>query len=121
MRLIASWTPDQEPGTEMPTELQWEDGTPASLDDYRAHFLDTHSLHEGKDGGMEWHMYPDILGEIVYDVFAKDWVVRSPGLPTVALEVHDPDATDDRLTTELFSLPIVYRATIVRCPGSVRP
>jgi hypothetical protein len=53
MRLIASWTPDQDPATEIPTSLKWDDGAPATVDDYRAHFLDTHSLHASGDGGME--------------------------------------------------------------------
>jgi hypothetical protein len=65
-------------------------------------------------------MFPDVVGEVAYDEYAEDWVVRSPGTKTTALQLHDPDASDDQITTELFSLPIVYRARIVRCPGSVR-
>jgi hypothetical protein len=121
MRLIAKWSPEQEPAYEEPSKVVWEDGSSATVADYRAHLLDSHSLHASDDGGMECHMYPDIVGEVIYDMFAKSWVVRSPGLTTAALELHDPDATDDEITTELFSLPIVYRANIVRCPGSVRP
>ena len=72
MRLIASWTSDQEPGTEMPTTLKWEDGTPATLDDFAQHQLDTRTLVAGRDGGMEQHFFPDVFAEIVFDEFAKD-------------------------------------------------
>ena len=45
MRLIARWKPEQESAYEMPSAIMWEDDTPATMDDYRAHELDTHSLH----------------------------------------------------------------------------
>jgi hypothetical protein len=54
---------------------------------------------------------------VVFDRFAKDWVVRGPGVNTAALELHNPDATDDQITTELYTFPIVYRAKIVRLKG----
>src|SRR5580700_10916414 len=37
MRLIATWTKDQDVGTELPSSLKWEDGTVATLDDYEKH------------------------------------------------------------------------------------
>lgn len=101
--------------------LIWEDGSPATMADYREHLLDTHSLHEGGDGGMENHMYPEIVAEVVYDPFAGDWVVRGPDAITAALELHDPNATDDQIIGELFTFPTVYRAKIVRSPGSATP
>jgi hypothetical protein len=119
MRLIARWKPEQESAYEMPSAIMWEDDTPATMDDYRAHELDTHSLHGTRDGGMERHMYPEIAAVVVYDPFAKDWVVKGPSVITTALDLHDPDATDDQITTELFGLPVVYRAKIVRHEGPV--
>ena len=117
MRLIASWTPDQEPSTEMPTTLKWEDGTPATFDDFAKHELDTYTLVAGQHGGIEQHIFPDIVAEVVYDEFAKDWIVKGPGVVTAALALHDPGATDDQITTELFTFPVVYRAKIVRTPA----
>jgi hypothetical protein len=88
------------------------------MDDYRAHELDTHSLHGTRDGGIECHMYPEIVAEVIYDPFAGDWVVKGPSVITTALDLHDPDATDDQITAELFALPVVYRATITRTSAS---
>lgn len=116
MRLIATWTSDQNPATEMPRSLKWDNGTPATMDDYRAHSLDTHSLHASGDGGMECHMFPDLVAEVVYDWFANDWVVKGRGVVTAALELHNPNATNEQITAELFTFPIVYRAKIVRSP-----
>jgi hypothetical protein len=119
MRLIASWTPDQDPSTEMPTAVKWEDGTPATLDDFAKHQLDTYTLRTGRDGGMERHIFPSISVEVVYDWFAKDWVMKGSGVITAALELHNPDATDVQITAELFTFPVVYRANIVRTPAVV--
>ena len=119
MKLIAKWKREEEPAHNEPSTLVWEDGAPATMDDYRAHFLDTHSLREGDDGGMECLMFPEVVAEVVYDRFANDWVVKGPDVVTAALELHSPDATDEDITTELFTFPIVYRAKIVRHQGFV--
>jgi hypothetical protein len=103
----------------MPTSLEWEDGTPATLDDFARHQLDTYTLQAGRHGRTEQHFFPDIVAEGVFDWFAKDWVVRGPGVNTAALELHNPDATDDQIITELYTFPIVYRAKIVRLKGLV--
>ena len=118
VRLIVKWTSKQDPAYEEPSSLSWENGSPATVADYREHQLDTHSFHEGDDGGLECHMYPDIIGEVIYDSFAKDWVVRGRDIITTALELHDPDSTDDQITTELFGLNVVYRAKITRTPAA---
>ncbi len=34
MRLIATWRLDQEPSTDAPVKLRWEDGTPATMADF---------------------------------------------------------------------------------------
>lgn len=61
MKLIAKWKCEEEPAYNEPSALVWEDGSPATMDDYQAHLLDTHSLHEGADGGMECHMLFDLM------------------------------------------------------------
>lgn len=101
MRLIAVWTRDQDVGTEMPNTMKWDDGTPATMDDFAKHRLDTHTLVAGRNGGMEQHFYPDIVARVEYDWFARDWVVKGSGVTTTALQLHNPDATDDEITTEL--------------------
>jgi hypothetical protein len=114
MRLIATWTKDQDVGTELPSSLKWNNGTPATLDDYERHQLDTHSLHASDDGGMESHMFPEIVAEVTFHRDVQDWVVTGPGVATVGLELHDPNAKDERIIAELYSFPLVFRANIVR-------
>lgn len=114
MRLTATWKPDQDAAMDMPDSLKWEDGTPATVDDFARHQLDTHTLRPGRHGQIEQHFFPDLVAEVVYDRFANDWVVKGPGVITAALELHNPDATDDQITAQLFTFPMVYRAKIVR-------
>jgi hypothetical protein len=114
MRLIATWTKDQDVGTELPSSLKWEDGTVATLDDYEKHQLDTHSLHAHDDGGMECHMFGDIVAEVTFDRYAQDWVVTGPDIASVGLELHDPNAKDEQIIAELYTFPLVYRADIIR-------
>ncbi|MGC1784734.1 MAG: hypothetical protein WA708_19615 [Acidobacteriaceae bacterium] len=98
----------------MPNSLTWEDGTPATVHDFARHQLDTHTLRSGRNGEIEQHFFPDIVAEVEYDWIAKDWIVKGPGVTTTALELPNPDATDDQITAELYTFPIVYRARIVR-------
>jgi hypothetical protein len=114
MKLIATWKPDQDAAIEMPDSLKGEDGTSATVDDFVRHQLDTHTLRSGRHGQIEQHFFPDIVAEVIYDRFAKDWVVKGPRVITAALELPNPDATDDQITAQLFTLPIVYAAKIVR-------
>jgi hypothetical protein len=114
MRLIAKWKPKMEPAYDEPSSVVWEDGTAATLNDYRTHELDTHSSHASDDGGTECHMFPDIVAEVTFDRDARDWVVRGPGVATVGLELHDPNAKDEQIIAELYSFPMVFRANIVR-------
>jgi hypothetical protein len=114
MKLIAKWKPKLEPAHDEPSSVVWEDGTAATLNDYRTHELDTHSLHASDDGGTECHMFPDIVAEVTFDRDARDWVVRGPGFATVGLELNDPHAKDEQIIAELYTFPIVYRANIIR-------
>jgi hypothetical protein len=56
----------------------WEDGTPATPNDYRAHELDTRSLHATDNGGIECHMFPKIVAEVKFHRDEQDWVVTAP-------------------------------------------
>jgi hypothetical protein len=45
MKLIAKWKPELDSAYDEPSSLVWEDGTPATPNDYRTHEFDTHCLH----------------------------------------------------------------------------
>ena len=34
MKLIATWTLDQDPTTDEPIRVRWEDGSPATMEDF---------------------------------------------------------------------------------------
>lgn len=120
MILIASWTKDQDLSVEEPTSVRWEDGSPATLDDYRQHMMDTHKFICESVGRVELHMFPSIVAEVSFDVFAKAWRVSGRGVIPATLDITDPQAKDDEIIAELYTLPIVYRATIKRTAQSRR-
>jgi hypothetical protein len=114
MKLIASWTKDQDVSMEEPYLIKWGDGKAATLDDYRKHQLDTHTFRADESNNLERHIFPDIVAEVTFDRDAKDWVVRGRGVATVGLELNNPNAKDDEIIAELYTFPMVYRANIVR-------
>ena len=113
MKLIARWKREEEPGYDEPSTLVWEDGSPATIADYRAHELDTHSLHSSDDG-IERQMSPDIIAQVSFDPIVRDWVVRGEDVNPAALELHDTNATDGQILAEMFTFPTVYRHRVIR-------
>src|SRR6266481_581006 len=103
MKLIASWTMNQDASMDEPSSVKWGDGTAATLDDFRAHQLDTHTFRFDGSNHLERHMFPEIVAEVTFDRDAKDWVVRGPGVTTVGLELNDPNAKDDEIMAALYS------------------
>jgi hypothetical protein len=114
MKLIAKWKPNLEPAYDEPSSVVWEDGTAATLNDYRTHELDTHRLHASDDGGTECHMFPDIVAEIIFEPNVQDWVMRGQDVGTAALGLRDPAATDVEILAEIFTFPTIYKHTITR-------
>jgi hypothetical protein len=114
MKLIAKWKPELEPAYDEPSSVVWEDGTPATLNDYRTHELDSHSLHASDDGGMERHMFPEIVADVVFDSNVRDWVMRGRDVNPAVLGLHDPAVTDLEILTEIFTFPTVYRHRVIR-------
>jgi hypothetical protein len=114
MRLTARWTKDQDSSIEEPCSVRWSNGTAATLDDYRKHQLDTHTLRFDGPDYVELHMYPEIVAKVTFSRAVKDWVVSGPGIPTFGLELNNADAEDEQIIAELYTFPIVYRANIIR-------
>jgi hypothetical protein len=115
MKLIAKWKPQLEPAYDEPSSVFWEDGTAATVNDYRTHELDTHSLHASDDGGTECHMFPEIVAEVTFDRDVRDWVVRVPDVAAFGLELNNPCAKDEQIIAGLYTFPVVYSANIIRC------
>jgi hypothetical protein len=112
--LIASWARDQDFSVEDPRSVRWEDGSPATLNDYHEHLLDTQKVINEGDGDIELHMFPSIVAEVSFDTSVKAWVVTGRGVIPATLDVTDPQAKDDQIIADLSTFPIVYRAVIKR-------
>jgi hypothetical protein len=114
MALIARWAANQDPSIESPNSVHWENGTPATHEDYLLHMLDTHTLVDDGEDGTAIRMLPGIVAEVRYDHFAQTWAVGGIGVTPAALSLPDPNAPDDQIIAALHTLPTVYRPTIHR-------
>jgi len=114
MELIATWTSGQDPSVEDPYAVRWIDGTPATLDDYRRHSLDTHTFLPYAGDAIELRMFPGVVAEVRYDEADGHWMVNGPGVSPATLDLTDPNALNEQIIAELYTFPVVYRANIKR-------
>jgi hypothetical protein len=114
MELIAKWAKHQDSSMEEPYSVRWANGTPATVEDFKRHQVDTHCLRFDELGQVEQHFFPEIIAEATFDRDAKDWVVKGQGFATFGLELNDPEAKDEQIVAELYTFPTVYRTNIVR-------
>jgi hypothetical protein len=114
MELIASWTMNQDASMEEPCSVKWGDGTVATLDDFRAHQLDTHTFRFDGSNHLERHMFPGIVADVTFDANVHDWVMSGQDVNPAALGLNDPAATDEAILAEIFTFPTVYRHRITR-------
>jgi len=112
--LIARWVTNEDATIEPPHMLQWADGTPATLADYRKHLDDTHKWILHPPSIIERHVFPDIVADVRYDAAAGVWAVGGDGVQSAALGLNDPNAADDEILEELYTFPVIYRARIHR-------
>ncbi|RZU38829.1 hypothetical protein [Edaphobacter modestus] len=102
------------PSSEGPHSVGWEDGSPATLQDYREHAEDTYSLVVNRAQGFEQHIFPVIVGEVRFETNVGDWVVRGPGVVTAACDVKNPNAPDDEIYAAIATFPVAYKVRIIR-------
>lgn len=114
MNLIARWYGKNPDMNNPPEEVRWGNGIPATLDDYRQHGIYTSRIIESDAGYVEQVFEPDIVADVRFDSFAGHWTISGEGVQPEALFLNDPDATNEQIIAELFTLPIVYRARIHR-------
>jgi hypothetical protein len=48
--LVARWKPERDCSVDLPDTVYWSDGSPATMEDYLTHLLDTHTFSSGTDG-----------------------------------------------------------------------
>jgi hypothetical protein len=112
--LIARWTSTQDPAVDRPQAIFWDDGRPATHQDYLDHREDTHELLEGPDDNLERRMYPSLIADVRYDGYVQLWFVVPPDHEPLSLDLSDINATDDQIISTLYEFPMVYKARIWR-------
>lgn len=113
LTLVARWNLKQDPAVDMPISVFWENGRPATQQDYFEHRLDTHEL-VATSKGIEMKMYPGLSADVRYDSYARMWFVIPPDAEPISLDLSDFTATDEEITAALYQLPVVYRCVIHR-------
>jgi hypothetical protein len=114
MTLVASWSIEQDMSTEDPESVQWLDGRPSTAAVYRQHMLDTHTVLFDQSGRLEMHIFPSIVAAVRFDKDKGRWCASGRGVIPKTLDIADPNATDENIQAELYTYPIVYKATIIR-------
>src|SRR3954447_17599144 len=77
--LIARCARNRNPYLDNPNSLHWEDGTPATLEDYARHMASTHRyLQDETTGAVEMHMFPEVIANVRWDQTAGTWTVSGP-------------------------------------------
>jgi hypothetical protein len=114
MTLIARWATHEGSTLEPPHLVQWEDGTPATHDDYQKQIDSTHTWAVKSPGIIERRIFPDVVADVRFDALAGTGVLSAPGITPTSLDLTDQGATDDQITTELYTFPVIFRARIHR-------
>jgi len=113
--LIVHWGQAETADMQEPQEIKWDDGTPATLDDYIRLSSSTQCSH-GTERGMVTIFYSNVVAVASYDASKGHWVIQeqgSRGGPAQLLQTN-PAATDEELQYEIANHRVAYRTTINR-------
>lgn len=113
-RLTAIWNRGVDPIQTRPSTLTWSDGSPGTIEEFARYEADTQRLFLNHKGEYEQHICPDIIATVEYDDDLKDWIIRGDGLETRALNLRDPNASDDNIASEVCFTPTVYKYNVIR-------
>jgi hypothetical protein len=98
-RLLLYWGPEETADFQTPAEVKWEDGSPATIEDYRKHQLCTQSV-QPSEKGLVTVICPDIVAVTRYDSAKGHWVLYTDR-GTMDLDETDPNASDADLDAQL--------------------
>jgi hypothetical protein len=108
MRLLVFWGSKEEADFQTPKEVKWEDGSPATLEDYYRNQLATQSAHP-TERGLATVLCPDLVVEV-----AKGHWVLYTDRGSMDLDETDPNASDADLDAQLATYPVIYQSTFDR-------
>ena len=96
MKLVARWKVGEGERYEYPQELvelpqtiAWEDGTPATIEDFTDHLGDT-TEWLSNDGYREARIYPGACAVLKFEDFLGHWVVGGANLPVTSSTTRTP-------------------------------
>ena len=92
MRLLVFWGSKEEADFQTPKEVKWEDGSPATLEDYYRNQLATQSAHP-TEKGLVTVLDPDLVAVTRFDCSLGHWVLYSEK-DVVDLDITDPNVSD---------------------------
>ena len=103
--------------TKYAEEPKWEDGSPATLEDYYKNQFATQSAHPSEKG-LVTVLEPDLVAVTRFDFNLGHWVLYSEK-DVVDLDITDPNVSDADLNTHLATYPVIFRSTFDR--SNLRP
>jgi len=112
MRLLVYWGSKEEADFQTPREVKWEDGSPATFEDYYRNQLATQSVHP-TEKGLATVLCPEIVATARFDETKGHWVLHCDG-GTMNLDISDPNASDADLDAHLATYPVIYQSTFDR-------
>src|ERR1039457_2623466 len=98
--------------TKYAEEPKWEDGSPATLEDYYRNQLATQSAHP-TEKGLATVLCPDVVAITRFDVAKGHWVLYTDR-GSMDLDETDPNASDADLEAQLATYPVIYQSTFDR-------
>ena len=113
MKLLVYWGTDAKADLQVPTEVKWEDGTAATLNDYYRNQATTQTSFS-TEKGLVTVISPDIVATAKYDVAKGHWALHAPGGEPFDLDETDPNASDTTLIEEISSYPVAYKTVVNR-------
>jgi len=113
-RLIVFWGTDDEADYQVPKEVKWADGTPATLEDYWGlqHSTRTSQL---TDKGHATVIFPDVCSVTRFDCLKRHWLVEASNGDILDLLEADPNASDETLLNEISMNMVIFQTTVDRC------
>jgi len=114
MDLIAVWKSNKDEYYDAPDFIRWANGGKATLADYMKHIGDSHFWVEKGIFGREMHLCPDVVAIVTHDPYGGVWAVKGDGVESMGLDLHDPNASDDRIYAALNTGKWTYRMIVHR-------
>jgi hypothetical protein len=111
--LIASWKRSEDEYYEAPYVVRWANGSQATLADYERHIDATKCWMEDAKG-RALLLCPDVAAIFIYDSYGGVRAVTGDGVELRVLDLSDPNASTDQISSVLNAGDWTYRMIVRR-------